>query len=58
MAALCVGGAALELFCFAYFTYIGASALQWFTGAAALAFALVAALNVNYIIKSEARHAQ
>ena len=57
MAALCVGGAALELFCFAYFTYIDAPALQWFTGAAVAGFALIAALNVHYIIKSEARRA-
>lgn len=58
MAALCIGGAALELLCFAYFTYIGAPALQWFTGAAVAGFALIAALNVRYIVKSERGHAE
>lgn len=53
IAALCIGVAAIETICFAYFSYIGAPALQWFTGAAATGFALIAALNIRYIIKKE-----
>ncbi len=55
MAVLYTVGAVVEALCCVYFTYIGAELFQGITGTAALAFALVAALNVNYIIKSEAR---
>ena len=54
LAVLFIVGAILESLCFAYFTYIGAGFLQVLAGIAAAAFALVAALNVRYIIKREA----
>jgi hypothetical protein len=58
MAVVYTVGAVIEALCFAYFTYVGAGLFQGITGTAALAFALIAALNVRYIVKSEARHAQ
>ena len=54
LAVVFIFGAILELLCFAYFNYIGADFLAGITAIAATAFALIAALNVRYILKKEA----
>ena len=55
LAVLFIIGAILETLCCAYFSYIGADLLQLLAGMAAAGFALVAALNVRYILKREGK---
>jgi hypothetical protein len=55
LAVLFIIGAILETLCFAYFSYIGAGLLQLLAGTSAAGFALVAALNVRYILKREGK---
>ena len=55
LAVLFIIGAILETLCFAYFSYIGAGLLQLLAGTAAAGFALIAALNVRYILKREGK---